>query len=75
MKKRIALLLAMIVVSATMLAGCGGSSDEGASDDAAAVVQQAYRQIPGEEGVLLKGVVSRKKQLIPDLMSTLAERS
>ena len=37
MKKRIALLLAMIVVSATMLAGCGGSSDEGASDDAAAV--------------------------------------
>ena len=44
-------------------------------DDAAAVVQQAYRQIPGEEGVLLKGVVSRKKQLIPDLMSTLAERS
>lgn len=37
MKKRIALLLAMIMVSATMLAGCGGSSDEGASDDAAAV--------------------------------------
>ena len=37
MKKRIALLLAMIVASATMLAGGGGCSDAGASDDAAAV--------------------------------------
>lgn len=44
-------------------------------ESASSVVQQTFRQTPGEEGAILKGVVSRKKQLIPDLMNTLAERS
>jgi manganese-dependent inorganic pyrophosphatase len=41
--------------------------------DAEAVVRDAYGSAP-QEGVLLKGVVSRKKQLIPTLMNALAER-
>jgi manganese-dependent inorganic pyrophosphatase len=41
--------------------------------EAEAVVRDAYGSAP-QEGVLLKGVVSRKKQLIPTLMNALAER-
>jgi manganese-dependent inorganic pyrophosphatase len=41
--------------------------------DAESVVRDAYGSAP-QEGVLLKGVVSRKKQLIPTLMNALAER-
>jgi manganese-dependent inorganic pyrophosphatase len=43
-------------------------------EDAEAVVRDAYGSAP-QDGVLLKGVVSRKKQLIPVLMNTLAERN
>jgi manganese-dependent inorganic pyrophosphatase len=42
-------------------------------EDAEAVVRDAYGSAP-QDGVLLKGVVSRKKQLIPTLMNALAER-
>jgi manganese-dependent inorganic pyrophosphatase len=43
-------------------------------DSAESVVRDAYGSAP-QDGVLLKGVVSRKKQLIPVLMNTLAERN
>lgn len=36
------------------------------------ILKSAYQEAP-QEGVLLKGVVSRKKQLIPVLMNTFAE--
>lgn len=42
--------------------------------DAAAVAFGAFGKTEGDE-ILLQGVVSRKKQLIPALMSVLAERS
>ena len=38
-------------------------------------VLEAFDLPADTEDILLEGVVSRKKQLIPDLMSTLAERS
>lgn len=42
--------------------------------DAGSIVSDAFR-IPGaKEGVLLKGVVSRKKQLIPSIIRALSER-
>lgn len=41
-------------------------------EDASALMRDAYSD-DSKEGVLLKGVVSRKKQLIPTLMNALAE--
>ncbi len=43
-------------------------------DEAEALLKETYREVT-EDGVLLKGVVSRKKQLIPALMNALAERA
>lgn len=45
-----------------------------AGADAAQLVAAAYNKEPSEEGILLENVVSRKKQLIPALINTLAER-
>ena len=42
--------------------------------DAAQIIASAYNCDPTEEGIMLKGVVSRKKQLIPVLINTMAER-
>ena len=42
--------------------------------DAAQIIESAYNCEPSEDGVMLKGVVSRKKQLIPVLINTMAER-
>lgn len=44
-----------------------------AGETAKALVADAFGQ-PENEGILLKGVVSRKKQLIPSLMNALSER-
>ncbi len=41
-------------------------------DGAESIIREAYHDA-SENGVMLKGVVSRKKQLIPVLMNTLAE--
>lgn len=43
-------------------------------EKAAALVKGAFHEAP-EEGVLLKGMVSRKKQLIPALMNMIAENA
>ena len=43
-------------------------------DGAANIAAEAFNQPESEEGLVLKGVVSRKKQLIPQLISILAER-
>ena len=45
-----------------------------AGADAAQLVTSAYHCEPSEAGVMLPGVVSRKKQLIPALINVLAER-
>ena len=42
--------------------------------DAASLAASAYNVDYSEQGILLRGVVSRKKQLIPALINTLAER-
>ena len=42
--------------------------------DATQIIASAYHCAPAEDGVMLKGVVSRKKQLIPVLINTMAER-
>lgn len=42
--------------------------------DAELLINSAFRVAPSETGALLKGVVSRKKQLIPAIMGALAER-
>lgn len=42
--------------------------------DAAALVASAYNSEPSEDGIMLQNVVSRKKQLIPALINTIAER-
>lgn len=42
-------------------------------EDAAQLVARAYNCESSEDGVMLKGVVSRKKQLIPALINTLSE--
>lgn len=44
-----------------------------AGDDADAVISRAFSAIREEDGFLLKGVVSRKKQLIPALMAAIQE--
>ena len=43
-------------------------------EEAAQLVAAAYNCAPSAEGIMLKNVVSRKKQLIPALINTLAER-
>ncbi len=44
-----------------------------AGDDAEAIITRAFSAIREEDGFLLKGVVSRKKQLIPALMAAIQE--
>ena len=43
-------------------------------DDAEGLVKHAFHKEPEGDSVLLRGVVSRKKQLIPALMRAMAER-
>ena len=43
-------------------------------ESAANVAASAFGKAESEDGLVLKGVVSRKKQLIPQLISVLAER-
>ena len=43
-------------------------------DDAEGLVKQAFHKEPEGDSVILRGVVSRKKQLIPALMRAMAER-
>ena len=42
--------------------------------DASQLVSAAYNCEPSDQGIMLENVVSRKKQLIPALINTLAER-
>lgn len=42
-------------------------------DNSASVAAQAFKTTSDEEGLLLKGVVSRKKQLIPNLINVLTD--
>lgn len=42
--------------------------------NAGRLLAQAFRKRETEEGILLEGIVSRKKQLIPALINTLAEK-
>lgn len=44
-----------------------------AGEDAGRLLAQAFKKPENGEGILLPGIVSRKKQLIPRLMNTLAE--
>ena len=43
--------------------------------DAAAIAASAYSQPQNGQGLMLKGVVSRKKQLIPELINAINERA
>lgn len=43
--------------------------------DAESIIQDAFHHAGSADGVVLKGVVSRKKQLIPAIMAALAEKS
>ena len=45
----------------------------GAGEEADEVINQAFTAQREDDGYLLKGVVSRKKQLIPALMAALQE--
>jgi manganese-dependent inorganic pyrophosphatase len=44
-------------------------------DDAGKILAQAFKKREEEDGLLLEGIVSRKKQMIPQLMNTIAERA
>lgn len=46
-----------------------------AGNDAGKVLARAFKKTEEAGGILLPGIVSRKKQMIPQLMNTLAERS
>ena len=59
-------MLTDILNESTNLIYCG--------TDAEQIIASAYNCDPTEDGVMLKGVVSRKKQLIPVLINTMAER-
>ena len=61
-------MLTDIINESTELLFYGGDSKN--------VVSEAFHKEPqeGEQSVILPGVVSRKKQLIPALINTLAER-
>ena len=43
-------------------------------DEAASIAAKAYNQSQNEQGLMLKGVVSRKKQLIPELINVINEQ-
>lgn len=45
-----------------------------AGSEAGKLLAHAFKKTEDEQGILLPGIVSRKKQLIPQLMNTLAER-
>ena len=45
-----------------------------AGDEAASIAAAAYNQPQSKDGLMLKGVVSRKKQLIPELINVINER-
>lgn len=45
-----------------------------AGKDAGRMLARAFKKQEDEAGILLPGIVSRKKQMIPTLMNTLAER-
>ena len=44
-----------------------------AGEDSGRLLAHAFKKPENGEGILLPGIVSRKKQLIPRLMNTLAE--
>lgn len=46
-----------------------------AGDDAGKTLADAFRKREEEQGILLEGIVSRKKQLIPTLMNAMAEKA
>ena len=46
-----------------------------AGNEAGKLLANAFKKTEDEQGILLPGIVSRKKQLIPQLMNTLAERA
>ncbi len=46
-----------------------------AGNEAGKLLANAFKKNEDEQGILLPGIVSRKKQLIPQLMNTLAERA
>lgn len=46
-----------------------------AGNEAGRLLAGAFKKTEDEQGILLPGIVSRKKQLIPQLMNTLAERA
>lgn len=46
-----------------------------AGDDAGRLLARAFKKQEDGNGILLDGIVSRKKQMIPTLMNTLAERA
>ena len=45
-----------------------------AGEEAASIAAAAYNQPQSKDGLMLKGVVSRKKQLIPELINVINER-
>jgi manganese-dependent inorganic pyrophosphatase len=45
-----------------------------AGDGASQLASDAFHVTDESEGILLKGVVSRKKQLIPNLINALSEQ-
>ena len=46
-----------------------------AGNEAGKILASAFKEKEDEQGILLDGIVSRKKQMIPTLMNTLAERA
>lgn len=46
-----------------------------AGNDAGKILAEAFHKKEDEQGVLLEGIVSRKKQLIPTLMNAMAEKA
>ena len=46
-----------------------------AGNDAGKILAGAFRKEERQEGILLEGIVSRKKQMIPTLMNAMAERN
>ena len=44
-------------------------------NDAGKILAGAFRKEEREEGILLEGIVSRKKQMIPTLMNAMAEKA
>ena len=58
-------MLTDILEESTILLSAGEDADE--------IISRAFAAIREEDGYLLKGVVSRKKQLIPALMAKIQE--